>query len=244
LTTVTNKTLSFSFFSSTFNTISSTVLYFLVIILYIFLLLLYRHLIVQFLIKSFSEDKEKVYVILNKTRYVIKSYLLGLIIEMFIVAFMNCIGFFILGVKYALLLGIIGAILNLVPYLGIFIACILSMLITFTTNSGATVIGVAIVLLIVHLVDGNFLFPRIVGSKVKMNALATILGVIIGSSLWGIPGMFLAIPIIAIMKGIFEEVEGLQPWCTLLGDDVAVKVSGRTSIKKLTNTLRRKKSKT
>lgn len=237
----TSQTLTYSMFSSTFSTVSGTVLYALLSLLYIFLLLLYRRLVVKFLIKSFPDDNEKVYVVLTKARYVIKSYLVGLIIEMIVVAVLNCMGFFILGVKYAILLGVIAALLNVVPYLGIFIACILSMLVTFTTNSAPTVIGVAIVLLIVHLVDGNLLFPRIVGSKVKMNALATIFGVVVGSALWGIPGMFLAIPIIAMLKVMFEEVESLQAWCILLGDDVIAKATAKRSFMKFTNPFRKKK---
>lgn len=220
---VTSQTLSFSLFSTTFSTLSGTVVYFLIIILYVFLLLLYRGLMVKFLLKSFADSTSKVLGILTDVRYVIKSYLLGLITEMVIVAFLNCLGFFILGVKYFLLLGVIAALLNLVPYLGIFIACILSMLVTFTTNTPGTVAGVGIVLLIVHLIDGNILFPRIVGSKVKMNALATIFGVLVGGALWGIPGMFLAIPLIAILKVVLEEVEGMQSWCILLGDDIKAK---------------------
>jgi putative permease len=226
-------TFSYSLFRSTFSTLSSTVLYFLLVILYTFLMLLYRRLFVSFLVKSFTNDTEKVYAVLTKTKFVIKSYLVGLIIEMFIVACLNCVSFFILGVKYALLLGVIAALLNLIPYLGIFIACILSMLVTFTTDSTGTVVGVGIVLLVVHLIDANFLLPKIVGSKVKMNALATIVAVIVGSALWGISGMFLAIPFIAILKVIFENVNSMQAWCILLGEDVAVESSARESYNKI-----------
>ena len=239
----TSETLAVSVFSSTFNTISSVFLYTVLTILYTFLLLLYRRLIVQFFITSFSDYAAQVYEVILKTRYVIKSYLVGLIIEMLIVAAMNVLGFFILGVKYAFLLGVIAALLNLVPYLGIFIACLLSMLITFTTNSPSTVLGVAIVVVIVHLTDSNFLFPRIVGSKVKMNALATIFGVVVGETLWGIPGMFLAIPIIAILKVVFEATKGVQPWSILLGDDLTVEITSRSSIRKLARPFMKEKGK-
>ena len=205
---------------STFSTLSNTFIYLVLIPIYTFLLLLYRNLVVQFFIGSFSEHHtDRVKDILAKTRRVIKGYIVGLFIEMLIVAVMNCAGFFILGVKYALLLGVIAALLNLIPYLGIFTACLLSMLVTFTTNTPSTVLGVAVVLIIVHIIDSNVLLPKVVGSKVKINALATILGVLLGSALWGIPGMFLAIPIIAILKVIFDGVDSLSPWGLLLGDD-------------------------
>ena len=197
----------------------------------------------HFFIASFSEHHtERVKDILAKTKRVIKGYIVGLFIEMLIVAAMNCIGFFILGVKYALLLGVIAALLNLIPYLGIFTACLLSLLITFTTATPSTVLGVAVVLIIVHIIDSNILLPKVVGSKVKINALVTILGVILGSTIWGIPGMFLAIPIIAILKVIFDGVDSLNPWGMLLGDDAAA-VRQRQVKSTWQNTFKRKGTK-
>lgn len=222
LHSATSQTLSHttSLVSFTVSTLSGAAIYLVLIPIYTFLLLLYRRLIVQFLVASFQEKhSEIVYGVLLQTKHVIRNYVAGLFIEMVIVALMNCVGFFILGVKYALLLGVIAAILNLIPYLGIFTACLLSILITFTTNDAATVLGVAIVLIVVHLIDSNILLPKVVGSKVKINALVTILGVIVGSSLWGVAGMFLAVPIIAILKVIFDHVESLKPWGLLLGDE-------------------------
>ena len=72
--------------------------------------------------------------------------------------------------------------------------------------------------MLVHFTDSNILLARIVGSKVKINALVTILGVVTGNLIWGIPGMFLAIPVIAILKIVFEHIEYMQPWALLLGD--------------------------
>jgi putative permease len=219
-----------SIVGSTVATVSSTVIYLVLTCIYTFLFLLYRSLIVRFFVKSFHEDRSEIVMgILAKTRFVIKSYIVGLFIEMIIVALMNCIGFFILGVKYALLLGVLAALFNLIPYLGIFTACVLSMLITFTTNSPQTVIGVGIILSVVHLIDSNILLPRIVGSKVRINALATILAVIIGSAIWGVPMMFLAIPIVAILKVVFDDVEGLFAWGLILGDEIPTNVNASVS---------------
>ena len=77
-----------------------------------------------------------------------------------------------------------------------------------------------IVFMIVQLIDNNFLVPRIVASRVKLNALISIVGVLVGGALCGISGMFLSIPVIAICKVIFDKVEELQPWGKLLGDDI------------------------
>jgi predicted PurR-regulated permease PerM len=159
---------------------------------------------------------------------------------MIVVAIAYCTALFIIGVKYALILGVIGAILNLIPYLGIFMACILTALITLTTNSPGKVIWVVIALLIIHLTDSNILMPRIVGHKVKLNALVTIIGVIIGSALWGIPGTFMAVPFMAIMKVIFEDVEPLQPFAIIMGEDISVTPVIPHALKKLSHTVRKR----
>jgi putative permease len=218
----TSKTLSnsSSIIESTVGTVSGTVIYILLIPIFTFLLLYYRGMLMHFFIKLFNEKyTASVKEVFGKIQYVIKGYIIGLLIEMIIVATMNCAGFFILGVKYALLLGVIAAVLNVIPYLGIFTACIISVLITSTTNTPGVVTGVAIVLIVVHLLDSNIILPKVVGSKVKINVLATILAVLAGSELWGIPGMFLAIPIIAILKIIFDATEELRPWGYLIGDE-------------------------
>lgn len=219
--------------TSTFASVSSTLIYIVLIPIYAFLLLLYRGLVVHFFIKSFSEEHSpRVYNILEKTRHVIKSYVVGLCIEMLIVALLVFIGFMVLGIRYALLLAVITAVLNLIPYIGIFTACVFSLLISFTTSGAATLLGVAIVIVVVHLIDSNILLPKIVGSKVKINAMVTILGVLVGHMLWGLPGMFLAIPIIAILKVVFDGVEHLEAWGLILGDEiVAVEMPKKTLFK-------------
>ena len=154
-----------------------------------------------------------------------------------------CGALFILGVKYALLLGVIGAMLNLIPYLGICIACLLTALITFSTNTPSTVIWSVASIILIHFIDANILLPKIVGSKVRINALATIMGVIIGSALWGIPGMFLAVPAMAIIKVIFEDIPALYPFAIIMDDDGEINNNKRPSIKKLVGKMRPAKAK-
>ena len=218
----TTKTLSnpSALIGTTVGTVSGTLVYMILIPIYTFLLLYYRGLIVKFFIQVFpSKHSTTVLEVLEKIRFVIKGYITGLVIEMIIVAIMNCTGFLILGVKYAILLGVIAALLNVIPYLGILAACIISLLITSTTNTPGVVLGMAIVMVGVHLIDSNIILPKVVGSKVKINVLATLLAVLAGSAIWGIPGMFLSIPIIAILKIVFDAVDGLQPWGLLIGED-------------------------
>jgi predicted PurR-regulated permease PerM len=226
-----------------FSTVSTvTNVFFVSIIIFIttFLLLLYRGLIVLFFTSLFAERyTENIHSIFFKTRFVIKNYIVGLFIEMIVVATAYCTALFLIGVKYALLLGVIGAILNLIPYLGIFMALILSSLITLTTTSPGKIIWIIAALLVIHLTDSNILMPKIVGSKVKINALVTIMGVIVGSAVWGIPGMFMAVPALAIMKVVFEGVEPLNAFAIIMGDDTTI--SSRHVLKKIASKVKRKK---
>jgi predicted PurR-regulated permease PerM len=196
----------------------------------------------MFFVSLFSDQYiERIQSVLSRTRLVVRSYIVGLIIEMVIVAIANCAVLFFLGVKYALLLGVISAILNIIPYLGIFMACILTTLITLTTNSPSTVIWALVSFIIIHMLDSNILMPRIMGSKVKLNALATIIGIITGTALWGIPGTFMAVPIMAMMKVVFEEVEPLRPFAILMGDDSEIKSLSKPVLKRIAGSVVRKK---
>jgi predicted PurR-regulated permease PerM len=208
-----------TFLSQTLGAVSSLVIFFVFVLLYSFFILLYRSLLITFLIRLFREKhREKLLDVIAQTRFIIKSYASGLLIEMLVVAILNCSIFWILGIKYATLLGVMAAVFNLVPYLGIITATIISMVITLTASSPGASLQVGIALLVIHFLDSNILLPRIVGSKVKINALVTLIGVVTGNLLWGIPGMFLAIPAIAMLKIIFERIDRMQPWAILLGE--------------------------
>jgi predicted PurR-regulated permease PerM len=233
-----------SIVNQTVNTVTS--LFFIAILLFIttFLLLLYRGLIASFFMNLFADEYSKNLTnVFSKIQFVIRGYIVGLLIEMIVVAAAYFAAFFFLGVKYALLLAIIGAILNIVPYLGVIITCVLTALITFATNSPVTVLWAVGSIIIIHMIDSNILSPRIIGSRVKINALASIIGVIMGSALWGLPGTFMAMPIIAIMKVVFEEIEPLRPFAILIGDDTEVKSLSKPVLKRIARSVTRKKQK-
>ena len=151
----------------------------------------------------------------------VQSYVVGLLFEMVAVSVLTTIGLYIIGVPYFVLLGIITGILNLVPYIGILFAGALSIVVSLSGSTDLSIVaGVILVNIIVQLIDNNILVPLFVNSKVQINALVSIIGIIIGNVLGGITGMFLAIPIIAILKVIFDRIEVLEPWGYLLGDDL------------------------
>ncbi|HEX8356313.1 MAG TPA: AI-2E family transporter, partial [Segetibacter sp.] len=193
---------------------------------YIFLFLFYKALILNFLYEVFAEENTKqVAEILTQTKTAIQSYMVGLLLEALIVAVLNSTALLILGVPYAILLGFIGALLNMIPYIGGIFAIALPVLMATVTKDGySTQLGVIIAYAIIQFIDNNVLVPRIVSSKVQLNALISILVVLLGGALWGVSGMFLSIPVVAILKIIFDRIEELKPWGKLLGDEVPTRV--------------------
>jgi predicted PurR-regulated permease PerM len=187
---------------------------------YVFLILFYHPLIIEFLHRLFGKSNhDQVKEIITQTKTVIQRYLVGLIIEMVIVAAMEIIVLLSLGIEYAILLGIIGAMLNMIPYIGGLVAVALPMMVALATKSTAwSAIYVLVLYYVIQLIDNNYIVPKIVASKVKINALFSIIVVIVGNALWGIPGMFLSIPLLAIVKLLFDHIEPLKPWGFLLGD--------------------------
>jgi len=204
--------------SSAVFSVSGTLLLLLFIFIFTFFMLYYRRLLMQFIQDLFKEsDRHLVTEVIIETKTMINAYISGLVIEMFLVGITTCVTFLVMGVHYAILLSIIVAVLNIIPYLGFYTAICLCMLVTFANSDGGLALQAGIALLVIHLVDANVLFPRIVGGRVKMNPFVTIIAVIIGEKLWGIPGMFLFIPVMGIIKLVSARVEGLKAWSTLIG---------------------------
>ena len=192
---------------------------FFLIPVYVFMFLFYKPLLLDFISRLFrKESHETVSEVLFETKTLIQSYLVGLLIEAAIVASLNATGLLLLGIDYAILLAIIGALLNIIPYIGGIIAVVLPVLIAYTTKSPVYVLGVLILYMIVQFTDNHYIMPRIVASKVRINALVSIVVVFIGGAIWGVAGMFLSVPLTAIVKVIFDRITPLKPWGFLLGD--------------------------
>jgi predicted PurR-regulated permease PerM len=189
---------------------------------YLFMILYYKTLLLEFIRKLFrSEHHETVVKVLSNSKIIIQSYLVGLFFEMLIMAALNSAGLLLLGIDYAIILGISGAILNIIPYIGGMIAIALPMIIAYVTKDSLSYpILVFIVYIIIQFIDNHFIIPTIVASKVKINALISVIAVLVGNAIWGVPGMFLSIPLIAILKVIFDHIEPMKPWGFLLGNIV------------------------
>jgi predicted PurR-regulated permease PerM len=189
---------------------------------YVFLLLYYKPLILDFLFQVFSEKHSlRVAEILSETKTAVQSFMQGLMIETLVVCALNSIALLIIGVPSAIVIGVIGGILNLIPYIGGLIAIALPVLmVTISSDGFSGQIAVVASYLVIQFIDNNILVPRIVSSKVQVNALISIIGVLMGGALWGVSGMFLSIPLIGVLKIIFDRLDGTKPWGSLLGTEV------------------------
>ena len=193
------------------------------VFLYTFFILLYRQHIMKFALWCFKPSHSShVRYVATQVKSIIKQYLIGLSIQITCITTLLFAAFSAIGINYAFLFAALCGILNLIPYVGIFSATILAALITFTTDSPMHAVWVIFSVIVVNSIDGNIITPKVIGSKVQLNSFLVFFGLIVAESLWGISGMFLAIPLLAIIKILFDNVNGMQAFGFLLGEEDAV----------------------
>ncbi len=195
------------------------------ILVYIFCIIYYRTHLKNFIIKLYpsSQKKEIENVFYHSTR-VSQQYLFGLAKMISVLWVMYFIGFSILGVKNALFFAILCGLLEVIPFVGNIVGTTVTLLVAAVNGASLPLLGgIAATYGVVQLIQGWILEPLIVGSQVKINPLATIIALILGQLLWGIPGVFIAIPIIAILKIVFDNVESLNAYGFLIGEVITRK---------------------
>lgn len=203
---------------------------------YIFMILFYKPHLVAFIHQLFGASNDnKISELLIKTKTIIQSYLVGLFLEFAIVATLNSVCLMALGIEYAILFGILGAVLNVIPYIGGIIAVGLFMIIALVTKTPVYALYVLVLYTLIQFIDNHYIVPKIIGSKVKLNALICLIAVFSSAALWGIPGMFLSIPLTAIIKLIFDNIDSLKPWGFLLGDTTPPLIKFKLNFDKLTH---------
>lgn len=205
---------------ATLSTITGSVILMVLIPIYIFMMLYYEPLFIEFMKRAFSKDKHSaVNEIIIESKSAMQKYLAGLLLEAVIVAVLNAAGLLWIGIEYAVLWGILGALLNIIPYIGGVIGVALPMMMALVTKDSYTPVLLVFVLhTVVQFIDNNLIVPKVVASRVQINALVSVVVVLFGGALWGVPGMFLSIPLIAVVKIICDRIDSLKPLGYLLGD--------------------------
>lgn len=188
---------------------------------FVFFLLYYRDKFREFILRL-APDRvhRKTEKIINEVSFVTKRYMGGILIVVLILCFLNSLGLSIVGLDYAIVLGIISAFFNFIPYFGTLIGGIVPFTFALLTmESPKYAAGVVIHFLIVQFLENNILTPNIVGGNVKLNPFITILTIMTGGMIWGIPGMFISVPFLAMFKIVCDHVDQLKPFSYLLGTE-------------------------
>lgn len=206
--------------SMAFDTLGSLAIIILIPV-YLFMFLLYRDHFTQFIIRLFSnQDPQRVIEVVTDLRRVIQKYISGMLKVMVILAAMNAIAFFSLGIKHALFFAVFAAILNVVPYVGPLVGSIIPITYALLTKDSIWYpIGVFISFHVIQTIEGNFLTPKIVGSNVSLNPVASLVALILGGYIWGVAGMVIFIPAAAILKKLLELHPKTANYGFLLGEE-------------------------
>ena len=201
--------------------------FFIQVPIYIFLFLLYRDRFKEFLLalRPGSDLKWK-----DEIQGVVRSYISGLTLVVLIAGVLNSIGLLALGIDYAIFFGFLSGTLTMIPYVGITIGATLPTLMALVTKDSIWyAVGVIVVHAIVQFLEGNFITPKITGSKISVNALAAIVALLVGGKIWGIAGMILAVPAVGILKILFTYSSELKPLVILLGDEPPTSTGAETN---------------
>lgn len=188
---------------------------------YVFFILYYRNKFNQFILNVIPEENHlKTLRILEEVSLVTKKYMGGIFLVVFILCILNSIGLLIVGIKYAILFGIISALFNFIPYFGTLIGGLVPLSFTLlVSDTPHKAVGVVLLFMIIQFIENNILTPNIVGGNVRLNPFITILAIILGGMIWGIPGMFIAVPFLGMFKIACEHIDVLKPYAYLLGTE-------------------------
>jgi predicted PurR-regulated permease PerM len=192
---------------------------FILVMVFTFLFLLHRDkyvTIVEMLYKDRERDEIKELV--GKISKIAQQYLAGRLVAAFLMCILFIIGFSIIGLKNAILLSTIAAFVTIIPYVGGLIGGLVPLLMTVISSSYNQALLVVVVILLVNVLDHYYIEPYIVGGSVNISPFFTILILILGGILWGLSGIILFLPLLGILKIVFENVEGLQPYAYMIGN--------------------------
>lgn len=188
---------------------------------FIFFLLFYRTKTAHFILRITPKEKKFVTLtILREVSTVITKYLGGILLVVAILAVLNSLGLLIIGIKHALVFGILSALLNLIPYIGTFLGGFIPFMYVALTNPHplSAMLKVATLFIVIQFFENNVLTPNIVGNSIRINPLAIILSLLFANLVWGIAGMLVVIPVLATVKVIMRKIDLLKPYAFLISD--------------------------
>ncbi len=209
------------YFQALFSATTSTIVAFGLLPVYIFLFLYYRTKFMYFLFKVAGRPhRMKVVSILREMKTIMVRYMSGVIVVVFILFFINSLGLWLIGIKHPIALGVTAAIFNFIPYFGTLLGGLVPFLFALLIE-GNLVLSFRVVLLfiVIQFIENNLLTPNIVGGNVKISPFFIITGLVAASMIWGIPGMLLIVPTLAVIRIIFSHIDFMRPYAFLLGEE-------------------------
>ncbi len=206
---------------------------FLLVLVYIFLFMYFREHLKKFILKLVpKENTANATRIIENSRKVAQKYITGLMLMIICLWIMYSIGFAIVGVKNFFFFAILCGLLEIVPFVGNLLGNALTIIVSLAQGGSMNlVLGILITYALVQFIQSYILEPAVVGSEVSIHPLFTIMGIIAGEFIWGIPGMILAIPIMGIAKIVFDHITPLQPYGFLIGEEKEQKQGATKKIK-------------
>lgn len=197
----------------------SSFIHILLFLTFIVLFLIYRKDILKFGELLFGENRKSIRMMLLKIERVVRNYLIGIFLVILILAACNSLALWLMDVPNPLFFGVFAAVLNIVPFIGPLVGSLFPALFTLViTQSGSTTLWIIIYFIGIQSLESYLITPNIVGKRVSINPMFTLLAIFVGNLIWGVAGMILFIPLTAALKEILDEVRGLQPYGQLLGD--------------------------
>jgi AI-2 transport protein TqsA len=204
-----------------FSTTGTFLAMFALVPLYVFFLTYFREKYIKFIVLVAKENHKNVLEIIKKTSRVSVKYLKGLMIDVLILSVLGSIGYLLLGIKHAILFGVLAALLNIIPYVGVLVGSLLPIMMAIITKDEiGYAIGALGVAATVQFIDNNFISPYVIGSSVSINPLTAMIVLLVGAMMWGVAGMILSMPLAGMMKVIFDNIEPLKPLGYLIGEEV------------------------
>lgn len=185
----------------------------------LFFFLYYRSFFASFLFQIFSPSHHaEVNKVLHSIERVVRKYIFGLFLVILTTGTLNILGLFALGLKHAIFFGSLAGVLTIIPYFGIVIGSLLPFLFAIaTTDSGWYPLGVILIFSGVQFLEGNFITPNIIGKQVSLNPFAALLVLFLSGTFFGLLGIVLSLPVLAILKVIFDNTTALKPFGYLIG---------------------------
>jgi predicted PurR-regulated permease PerM len=191
----------------------------IIIPIYVALLLAYRRKLVNFLNDIVPDTfREKLPEVLDDTIAIFGRFIRGMVVVYIAVGLLNTLGLWIVGVENPLVYGMLTAIMTIIPYFGIAISALLPITISWLeTGQMWQPLGIIAVFSAVQYLEANLIFPYVVGRYVNINTLAAIIAIFLGALIWGVAGMILFLPFLAVFRIFAAHFPQLKPWSRVLG---------------------------